>query len=304
MTKQEMRDRFYRRIYQSEGKSKFTPTEADAYMADKQKEVTRLFRLYIKPRVVPVAAATNQFALSAVKPVATAGESYRLLPSGIQYQEGKSGIITAFALGTGGAGYTKATSTAHGLADGDIVEIHDSTNYSSTRYTVSDSATNYFDINETYTAETPSASTAFVQETTNEMFNLNPGTFEEVQELYSNYINPTSSEVPRGTLFIPWLVSSENLPALATDLSELIVPEDLQAIIPDWAALDALLAINDNRAPSLEATVAMEKAQCAAYSEDQYPENPVIIGRFRMTSGMYAYRQTTLRAFIFWPRTW
>lgn len=71
---------------------------------------------------------------------------------------GTDGIITAFA--DAGGGQVTVTSAGHGLSNGNIVWIANSTNYAS-KYTISNVATDTFEITETYTAESPSAITVW-----------------------------------------------------------------------------------------------------------------------------------------------
>lgn len=72
--------------------------------------------------------------------------------------QGSDGIITAFA--DAGGGQVTVTSAGHGLANGAVVWIAQSTNYLN-KYTISNVATDTFEITETYVAETPLSGTAW-----------------------------------------------------------------------------------------------------------------------------------------------
>ncbi len=65
---------------------------------------------------------------------------------------GETGTITAFA--DAGGGQVTVTSAGHGLSNGAVVWIANSDNYNN-KYTISNVATNTFEITETYVAETP-----------------------------------------------------------------------------------------------------------------------------------------------------
>lgn len=65
---------------------------------------------------------------------------------------GETGTITAFA--DAGGGKVTVTSAGHGLSSGEEVWIANSDNYNN-KYTISNVATNTFEITETYVAETP-----------------------------------------------------------------------------------------------------------------------------------------------------
>lgn len=290
MTKQEIREAFYDMLAFAEHDNVVPTHEANRFLKQALRRVCREFETYRKLKVLPVSEGENYHDLSDVKPSLDTDESViRLLPDP-EFMQGESGLITEI---TDSGGDALIASTAHGLSDGDIIELWNmsSDNYPETTYTVSNASTDSFKLTDlSYDTETSNG--VWVKSSGYQKRHLQRLPFEEVEAMFWNIVEPSGAEVPRGTLFIEWSIKPDDLPS-SGDLSESVVPEPYQEIIALYAAKRAMNsnALNDE----------IQEMRGNLYYDTKKTTPVQRSGRWAHQNGNYGFINRTKRAMIIYP---
>jgi len=302
----EMRNEFDYWRAEINGSPTFDTTLKDFWLQKAQKRITKTYATYMKTKVIASAAQVTEYPRASVLPTLASGEVQVGRPS-VQFARGNSAAITSV---TDVGGDATINSAAHGLSDGDIIQIFDSsntTNLANGRYTVDASATNTFEILDSSgstVAYVGDATGVWMEEGTYVRHPLNFVRWQDVQDIFYNQIYPPSGDAPAGTLWLSWIVQSENLPAVGTDLAENIIPEQLQEHVPLLAARLAAASSEDTRLEIYEREWARARSELEEYRKMNFPEERVMRGSYKLVDGVFSYRNQTDRAFIFVPNGW
>lgn len=291
-TKAELQARFFRNFNEISTDSEISAANAVLIMEEVYDEFVREFKTYLKTAAIPVAAGINEFDIADIEPYLAAGEAIETLQS-VLYAKGTSALITAFA--ASGA-KTEVTSVAHGRSDGDEVQIFGTLSYDG-KHTVSDKTDDTFEIAVTYVAD--DACGTWVLQESYRRCHLQHTEYGRMQDTFLNPINPSDSEVPRGTIFLEWVCNPPALPA-AGDIPDVIFPSGLQGVIADEASLRGLQILKES-----DVYLADKVNKVKAQLVDLLPAPPPIyFGSYKANHGSYAYRRKTNSALIINPREW
>jgi hypothetical protein len=261
---------------------------------------TNDFETYTLEKVIPVTAGVAEYDFTDIKPTLTGDEAVKDIITA-QFSQGTSGLISS--LSNDGATTTVTTAAAHGLAAGDVVQQYNTTDVDKRVTVVAAPTTTTY----TYADTAGTNSTGvWVKESGYKRFVLNRQSWAAVQQHFFQAINQTSSEVPQGTLWLNWAITTDGLPSADdTDLSDTVFPTGLQKYLPAKAVALALAADGDDRLPShIQTILSRYEARLEAFRRSQTEhEEAVMFGSYKQWTGEYAFRRVSERALIIRPQT-
>ena len=296
-TKAELRARVYRMLRETSENNRIDASgeDLDQELTDTFNELAIEYETFLYTKVVPVVESKNVFDLSTIQPSAAklgdnAGWGERL--HDVVYQRGESAAISSTAVADS---VLTVTSTAHGLSVDDIVYIYNTETFNG-RYTVLSTPSD--DTFTVATSESDSDETGvWVKASTYRKRSLQPIAWEGVEEQFYTPDNPSSSYLPRGTLWLTWVCAPGDLPD-DNDVAEHYFPSSYVGVIADETALRFMENMGDalrNEPPS------RIMRAIKALGEKKPTPSKALFGKFKVLAGVYAYRHRVERSLIIKP---